>query len=99
MSEPKTLKIPHGMNNESLKKSDTLYIEVTDDCNWCYSMNPSGVFSTFLPAGTYTATTPHTTYGPYTAAIDGTVNYNAVTSGDCNPEGFTETGHTIVVSS
>ncbi|HEU5458695.1 MAG TPA: hypothetical protein VFU68_08755 [Terracidiphilus sp.] len=86
------------MSNESLNKSDTLYIEVTQDCNWCYTMNPAGVFSSFLPAGSYTATTPPTTYGPYTAAVAGTVNYNAVTSGDCSTAGITATVHSITVS-
>lgn len=98
MSDSKTLKIPNGMNNESLKKADTLYIEVNADCNWCYSMSSDGVFSSFLPAGSYTATTPPTTYGPYTAAADGTVDFNAVTSGDCSPTGITATGHSITVS-
>lgn len=97
MSDSKTLKIPNGMNNESLKKADTLYIEVDADCTWCYS-DPNNVFPTFLPAGSYSVTTPHTTYGPYTAENDGTVYFNAVTSGDCSPTGVTASGHTIVVS-
>lgn len=97
MSDSKTLKIPNGMSNQSLKKADTLYIEVDADCNWCYS-DPNGVFSSFLPAGHYTATTPPTVYGPYTAVNSGTVNFNAVTSGDCNPMGVAASGHTIVVS-
>jgi hypothetical protein len=97
----KHLHIPGSMSNQSLNKTqDNLDITVNNDCTWCFS-DPDGVFgnpSTLLAPGTYTATNPHTTYGPYTPVATGTVYFNAVTSGPCNPTGITGTGHTIIVT-
>lgn len=97
----KHIHIPSNLSSQSLNKNqDTIDITVDADCTWCFS-DPDFVFgnpSTLLPNGSYTKTTPPTTYGPYTPVADGTVYFNAVTSGTCNPEGVTETGHTITVT-
>lgn len=95
----KQINIPHDLSSVNLTKgTDTLQIKVTANCSWCYS-DPNNVFSAgFLAAGSYVATNPPTTYGPYTPQNDGTVNVNAVTSGTCSPTGTTATPHTIVVS-
>jgi hypothetical protein len=95
----KRLNIPGDTNINLTKGVDTLEIVVTKNCSWCYS-DPSTVFSNgLLAAGTYTATDPHTCYGPYVPSSTGTVNFDAPTSGTCNPNGGpTETIHTIVVS-
>lgn len=98
MATNTTLHIPNDLVDVHLAVNDTLSIEVMQTCTWCYS-DPDGVFSSMLAAGTYTATTPPTTYGPYTAVKTGTVAYNAVTSGDCVPgAGITATMHSITVS-
>jgi len=97
----KHLHITGNMQNQTLKKGqDDLDITVNHDCTWCFS-DPDGVFgnpSTLLAAGSYSATNPHTTYGPYIPVATGTVYFNAVTSGPCNPQGITATGHTIIVT-
>lgn len=97
----KHIHIPNNMSNHSLNKNqDNIDITVDADCTWCFS-DPNGVFgnpSTLLAAGTYSKTTPPTTYGPYTPVNTGTVYFNAVTSGPCNPQGITATGHTIIVT-
>lgn len=98
MPNTKTVTIPSGMQNQSLKKADSLQIKVEANCTWCYS-DPDGVFPAFLAAGTYMVTNPNTVYGPYVAANAGTVSFNSVTSGDCNPTGITDAGHTIIVTS
>jgi hypothetical protein len=79
---------------------DNLDITVNDDCTWCFA-DPDGVFGDppqLLPAGSYTKTDPPTTYGAYTPIKSGTVYFNAVRTGNCDPYGVTETGHTITVS-
>jgi len=82
--------------------NDDLYIIVNDDCKWCYSPDPNSVFGApptgFLAAGSYTATTPPTTYGPYRPIATGSICYNAVASGDCTCTEITATGHSITVS-
>jgi hypothetical protein len=96
----KRLTIPNGSSNISLNKGvDSLTIEVNGDCTWCYS-DPTPCFPNgLLPAGSYTVTNPHTEYGPYTPDAAGTVNFNSVTSGTCDPNGGpVATMHTIVVS-
>jgi hypothetical protein len=97
----KHLHIPNDCGNQSLNKhQENIDITVNQDCTWCFS-DPDGVFgnpSTLLPAGSYTKTSPHTTYGPFTQVNTGTVYFNAVTSGPCNPQGITATGHTITVT-
>ena len=93
----KRINIPQD-THANLKVGDQLNIAVIADCDWCYS-DPDNCFSGGLLApGCYTATNPHTVYGPYTATADGTVDFNAVTSGPCTTSGVTATGHTIVVS-
>src|SRR3974377_2270950 len=92
----------NNLQNENLNKNqDNLDITVNASCNWCFD-DPDGVFgnpSTLLPAGTYTATDPPTTYGPYTPVNDGTVLFNAVpTNQTCTTATITATGHTITVS-
>ena len=96
----KTINIPHGLLGETLKKNtDSVSFKVTADCTFCYS-DPTPCFPTFMTAGSYTATTPPTVYGPYTPTADGTVNYNAVTSGTCSPTGeLTATACSITVDS
>jgi hypothetical protein len=97
----KHIHIPDNMGNVSLNKNqDNIDITVNKDCIWCFS-DPSFVFgnpSTLPAAGSYTKTSPPTTYGPFTPVNTGTVYFNAVTSGTCTPQGTTETGHTITVS-
>jgi hypothetical protein len=97
----KHLHITGNMSNQTLKiNQDNLDITVNHDCNWCFS-DPQFVFgnpSTLLAQGTYSVTNPHTTYGPYTPVKTGTVHFNAVTSGECDPNGDMDTGHTIIVT-
>jgi hypothetical protein len=94
-----TIELPNGLKGHSMKeKNDTISFKVTQTCTFCYS-DPTPCFPSFLPAGTYTATTPPTTYGPYTADAVGTVVYNAVTSGPCTTTGIVATPHSIIVSS
>lgn len=97
----KHLHISNGMQNQSLNKNqDNFDITVNQTCTWCFS-DPDYVFgnpSTLLPPGTYTVTNPHTKYGPYTPVNPGTVHFNAVTSGTCDPNGDKDTGHTITVT-
>jgi len=92
-----TLHIPSGQDIR-VPKGDDLYIQVDQTCTWCYD-DPTPCFpGGLLKPGTYTATHPPTRYGPYTAKNDGTVAYDAVTSGPCNPKGKGLTAHSIVVS-
>jgi hypothetical protein len=99
MSDHKTINLPNGLLSESLKKGvGSISFQVVETCTFCYS-DPTPCFSTFLAAGTYTATNPPTTYGPYTPTADGTVDYNAVTSGTCTTTGIDGTPCTITVSS
>jgi len=96
----KRLSIPNDLSSMSMThNTDNLTITVTADCTWCYS-DPNGCFPNgLLAAGSYTATTPPTTYGPYTPTGTGTVNFNAVTSGTCNPDGGPAAAvHSITVS-
>jgi hypothetical protein len=95
----KHLSIPNDLSSVNMTLgADDLEIKVTADCNWCYS-DPNGVFANgFLAAGSYTATSPPTKYGPYTPSTTGTVTVNAVTSGDCSTSGITATPHSITVS-
>jgi hypothetical protein len=95
----KTINLPNGLLGESLKKGvDSISFKVTQTCTFCYS-DPTPCFPTFLAAGTYTATTPPTTYGPYTPNADGTVVYNAVTSGTCTTDQIDGTPCSITVDS
>lgn len=95
----KHLSIPNDLKSVNMVHgTDDLIITVTADCAWCYS-DPDNCFSNgFLADGSYTATTPHAAYGPYTPTIAGTVNVNAVKSGTCDPSGITGTLHSITVS-
>jgi len=92
------LNLPHNLSNVPMTTSDQLYIIVTADCSWCYSPDPSAVFPTFLAAGSYTATIPPTTYGPYNPATTGAVTYNAVTTGDCTTASPAATPRSITVT-
>jgi hypothetical protein len=95
----KILTIPNGASSITLNKGvDSVTIKVNGDCTWCYS-DPTPCFQSGLLAdGSYTVTNPQTEYGPYTPNKSGTVNFNSVTSGTCNPLGMAATPHTIVVS-
>jgi hypothetical protein len=94
-----TINLPNGLQGQRLKENtDSISFKVTETCTFCYS-DPTPCFPTFLANGTYTKTTPPTTYGPYMPTADGTVTYNAVTSGSCSTSGTTQTPHTIVVGS
>ena len=98
----KQLNLPGNLPNESMKKGvDNLDITFDNACTWCYS-DPSYVFGnpSVLPApGYYAKTTPPTSFNDLQPVNTGTVHYNAVTSGDCNPDGgIIATGHTIIVS-
>jgi hypothetical protein len=98
----KDLDIPDGIGKSNMHKhDDQLYIKVKKDCTWCYS-DPSGCFPSLLPTGPYTATNPPTVYGPYTPETEGVVNYNAVTSGTCDPNAeraLAAAAHSITVTS
>jgi hypothetical protein len=95
----KTIELPHGLLGESMKKNaDSISFKVTATCTFCYS-DPTPCFPSFLPAGTYTATTPPTTYGPYTPDQTGTVIYNAsIPPLPCTTSGTVATPHTITVN-
>jgi hypothetical protein len=97
----KQLNLPGNLSNVNMNKNqDKLSISFKEACTWCYS-DPNGVFGnpSVLPApGYYQKTTPPTSFDNIQPVADGTVSYNAVTSGDCNPEGITATGHTITVT-
>jgi hypothetical protein len=97
----KQLNLPGNLPDVNLNKNqDKLSITFDNACTWCYS-DPNFVFGnpSVLPAaGYYPKTTPPTSFNNLQPVADGTVNYNAVTSGECNPEGITETGHTITVT-
>jgi hypothetical protein len=96
----KHLNIPNDLKSINMTDgTDDLEITVTADCTWCYS-DPDGVFPDgLLAAGSYTATNPHTAYGPYTPDGAGTVTFDAVTTGTCDPDGgITGTVHSITVS-
>jgi hypothetical protein len=94
-----TIELPDGKKNLPMKKDvDGISFKVTKTCYFCYS-DPTPCFPSFLSNGKYTATTPPTTYGPYTPTQDGTVVYNAVTSEPCSTSGPTDTPCSITVSS
>lgn len=97
----KQLNLPGNLSNVKMNKNqDSLTITFDNACTWCYS-DPNHVFGnpSVLPApGYYPKTTPPTQFANLQAVADGTVNYNAVTSGDCNPEGITAAAHTITVT-
>jgi hypothetical protein len=94
----KTIELPYSLLGHSMKENtDSISFLVTATCTFCYS-DPTPCFPSFLPAGTYTVTTPPTTYGPYTPNKTGAVLYNAVTSGDCTLTGIKETACTITVN-
>jgi hypothetical protein len=95
----KTLNLPH-QDNFPLKTVDTLYLKITQDCNWCYS-DPTGVFGQppdgFLAPGLYKATKPPTVYGPYKPQHKGDVTFETTPPGTpCTVKDFTP--HTITVS-
>jgi len=97
----KQLNLPGNLSNVNLNKNqDTLSISFNEACTWCYS-DPNNVFGnpSVLPApGYYPKTSPPTSFDNLQPVADGTVLYNAVTSGDCSPTGITATGHTITVT-
>lgn len=94
----KILTIPHGSTNIRLNKGvDDVKIQVNGDCTWCYS-DPTPCFPDgLLPPGSYTVANPPAG-GPYTPTASGTVHFNSVTSGKCDPFGKIEAPHTIIVS-
>lgn len=94
----KILTIPHD-STLALKVNDNLYIQVSSQCQWCYS-DPTPCFSGgLLAAGQYNQTTGGFKYGPYPATAAGTVNFGSPTSPPCSTTGITATGHTITVTS
>jgi len=97
----KVLNLPHHVDIH-MTMNDTLYIKVSDDCNWCYS-DKTGVFGPppkeFLAPGFYAATKPPTEYGPYKPQHTGSVQFDATDPGttcDLKRKGLTP--HTITVS-
>ena len=93
----KILTIPHD-SNLPLKLGDDLYIQVSTECQWCYS-DPTPCFSGGLLApGQYEKTTGNNKYGPYPATATGTVRFGSPISPPCSTSGITGTGHTIIVS-
>ena len=96
----KTIKLPDGVEGHRMKKNvDTISFTVTKDCTFCYS-DPTPCFPTFMAAGSYTATTPPTTYGPYTPTAAGTVVYNASKPPTpCTLTGIKGTASSITVDS
>ena len=98
----KQLNIPNDLSSITLNKgTDTIQITVTADCYWCYC-DPNGVFEVppngFLAPGFYAATTPHTSYGPYTPVNDGSVTINAPTSQPCTLNNLKGVPQTITVT-
>ena len=79
------------------KNQDQLQIHVTQQCQWCYD-DPDDVFPTFLAAGQVEPGTYPGNNTYYTPENDGTVSYGCPISGQCNPDGDWDTGHTITVS-
>ena len=100
MSDHKTITLPNGLLSESLKKGvGSISFTVTQTCTFCYS-DPTPCFPTFMAAGNYTATTPPTTYGPYTPNADGTVLYGtSIPPAACSYTGDKETACSITVDS
>lgn len=92
----KTLSLPHH-TDVSMTIKDTLSINVTEDCNWCFT--PKDVFGKdFLSEGRVNKRA--TPYGPYSPAKPGEVCFDAKTppTTHCVPD-CNRTGHTITVSS
>ena len=70
----KILTIPND-STLPIKVNDNLYIQVSSQCQWCYS-DPTPCFSGgLLAAGQYNQTTGGFKYGPYPATAAGTVNF------------------------
>jgi hypothetical protein len=93
----KVLTIPND-STLAVNVNDNLYIQVSSQCQWCYS-DPTPCFSGgLLAAGQYEKTTGGAKYGPYLASAAGTVNFGSPTSPPCSTTGVTATGHTIIVS-
>lgn len=97
----KPLNIPNDLSSFSMTKNvDGVTITVTADCTWCYS-DSNGCFPNGLLApGYYTATNPHTSYGPYTPNKAGNVGIGAVPGDNpCTPGGGTrETMGSITIN-
>lgn len=90
------LNIPSDGNLNNVKVGDTVTVHVTADCIWCYS-DPDDVFADgFLPDNSYSK---GYVSSAYPAVNPGTVNFNTVESGDCDPDGgIGGAPHTITVS-
>ncbi len=91
----KTLCIP-SEDDFPIAAGEELCIQVVQDCSWCYHDTKHCFPGGLLKHGTYKATNPPTTYGPYLAKNAGSVRYDSPTSGPCNAK--TLTAHSIVVS-
>lgn len=94
----KTLTIPNNGGNLKLNKNqDQLQIHVTQQCQWCYD-DEDDVFPNFLPAGQVEPGTYPGNDEYYIPEGDGQVSYGCPLTGECNPDGDWDTGHTITVS-
>jgi hypothetical protein len=94
----KVLTIPND-STLAVNVNDNLYIQVSSQCQWCYSDLTPCFSGGLLAAGQYDKTTGGAKYGPYLATAAGTVNFGSPTSPPCSTTSITETGHTITVSS
>lgn len=93
------LTIPQD-NNLPVKVGDDVYIDVLNDCQWCYS-DPTPCFSGGLLApGSYKGATPPNQHGPYRATAAGTVKFCAPINPPCDPNNCTakQVPQTIIVS-
>ena len=81
-----------------MKINDNLYIQVSSQCQWCYSDPKSCFPGGLLDPGQYEKTTGGFKYGPYLAKAAGTVDFGSPTSPPCSTTGIGATGHTITVS-
>jgi hypothetical protein len=96
----KIIEIPHSLLGHTMKENtDSISFTVTADCTFCYS-DPTPCFPSFMAAKTYTATTPPTTYGPYTPNKTGTVLCGtSIPPAACSYTGDKETACSITVDS
>lgn len=93
------VELPYALQSLNLRKNiDSITFKVTATCTSCHS-DPTPCFPSFLTDGLHSLTTPPSTYGPYTPDKTGSVQYNAVTSGECTTSSPAATLCTITVSS
>jgi len=98
----KVFDLPNGLTNHRMQKNvDSVSFKVVSDCTFCYS-DPTPCFPSggFMAAGSYTATNPPTTYGPFTPNQAGTVLCgDSIPPNPCSTSSLTATASSITVDS